>query len=122
MARVLIAEDDPHIIRVMSLWLRQHGHTVFETPNGAVALETLSREPVDVLISDMNMPEMNGLALSQAVREQLHLEIPILVLSSRCDLYELNEQVRPFGVQLFPKPFVPSRLVAEIDRLLGVTA
>jgi two-component system chemotaxis response regulator CheY len=122
MAKIVIAEDDVHVIRVMTLWLTRHGHDVREGRTGREALARLGEETADILISDMNMPELNGLGLAKAVREELGLSIPILMLSSRCDQHELAEQTRKYGVQLYPKPFVPSRLLAEIDRLLAVAA
>lgn len=120
MAKLLIAEDDAHVIRVMKLWLDQHGHDVIEARNGRIALDYLRSDSVDILISDMNMPELDGLGLARAVREELGLALPILMLSSRCDQHELSERARPYGVTLYPKPFIPSRLVNEIDRLLAV--
>lgn len=118
MARILIAEDDAHTRRIMSMWLTQHGHEVIETTDGMKALAQLESLTVDLVISDMNMPNLNGLGLAKGIREKLRLDVPILMLSSRCDQTELQEEVQPFAVRLFPKPFVPSRLVIEIERLL----
>jgi CheY-like chemotaxis protein len=118
MARILIADDDAHTRRIMTMWLRQNGHDVTEAHDGAEALEVIETGTFDLLISDMNMPRLNGLGLAKAVREKLNLELPILMLSSRCDQAGLQTEVRPFGVRLFPKPFVPSRLVLEIERML----
>lgn len=119
MARILIAEDDAHTRRIMSMWLQQNGHEVTETRDGVEAMETVETGAFDLLISDMNMPRLNGLGLAKAVREKLGLELPMLMLSSRCDQAELQSEVQPFGVRLFPKPFVPSRLVLEIERMLA---
>ena len=126
MARILIAEDEPHIVRVMSLWLKRNGHHVIETLNGRAALEMLEQEDVDLVISDINMPILDGLGLLKAVRAPegkcQDRDVPFLILSSRCDQASLAEKVEGCNVSLYPKPFVPSRLVAEIDRLLGATA
>jgi CheY-like chemotaxis protein len=126
MARILIAEDEPHILRVMSLWLKRNGHHVIETPNGLAALKRLEQEDVDLVISDINMPVLDGLGLIEAVRavggECKDRNVPFLMLSSRCDQISLAEKVEGRNVCLYPKPFVPSRLVAEIDRLLGAAA
>ena len=120
MARILIAEDEAHIARVMSLWLTRHGHTVTETVNGALALEVLRRESVDVVVSDMNMPEMDGATLASRIRKELKLEIPILLLTARCDHAKVQQQLLPLGVRLYTKPFVPSRLVSDIEEWVGV--
>ena len=122
MSTILIAEDESHISHVLSMWLRQHGFEIRQARNGLEALEYLRNEGIDLLISDMNMPEMDGLQLASAVRTQLRLEIPIILLSARCDQAELAAELAPFDVRLYPKPFMPSRLVGEIERFLSVPA
>lgn len=122
MARILIAEDEVHILRVTSMWLSRHGHEILEATNGAEALKLLETECVDLIISDMNMPIIDGLGLVRAVRNDHGLTVPFLLLTARCDRVELAARMEPFSVHLYPKPFVPSRLVADIDRLLGVAA
>lgn len=119
MLRILIVEDEAHILRIMSLWLARNGYEILEAENGAVALEILDREHVDIIISDMNMPRIDGLELVRLVREQRKLDVPFLLMTARCDQDALREKLRPYRVQLYPKPFVPSRLVAEIDALAG---
>ncbi len=119
MLRILIVEDEAHILRIMSLWLARNGYEILEAENGAVALEILDREHVDIIISDMNMPRMDGLELVRLVREQRKLDAPFLLMTARCDLDALREKLRPYRVKLYPKPFVPSRLVAEIEALAG---
>ena len=119
MLRILIVEDEAHVLRIMSLWLARNGYEILEAEDGAVALEILDREHVDIIISDMNMPRINGLELVRLVREQRKLDAPFLLMTARCDQDALREKLRPYRVQLYPKPFVPSRLVAEIDALAG---
>jgi two-component system chemotaxis response regulator CheY len=120
MAKILIVEDEAHIVRVMSMWLERHGHQIRQAPNGAAALDVLGRESVDMIISDINMPLLDGLGLVKAVRNERRLDIPILLVSARCDQAKLAEQLEPYDVRLYPKPFVPSRLVGDIERMLGV--
>lgn len=119
MARILIVEDEAHILRVTSMWLERHGHDVLEAHDGAAAFALLQRENVDLIISDMNMPVMDGLELARTVREELALDVPILLLTARCDQGQLAKRLEPFRARLYPKPFVPSRLVADIDELLN---
>ncbi len=119
MLRILIVEDEAHILRIMSLWLARNGYEILEAENGAVALDILDREHVDIIISDLNMPRIDGLELVRLVREQRKLDAPFLLMTARCDHDVLREKLRPYQVQLYPKPFVPSRLVAQIDALAG---
>lgn len=118
-ATILIAEDEVHIAHVLSIWLKRHGYEILQATNGAVALELLKCQPIDVVISDVNMPVLNGLELARAVRDDLGLAVPFLLLTARCDQLDLARQLEPYGVNIYPKPFRPSHLVAEIKRLLG---
>ena len=120
MAKILIADDDAHIARVLSMWLVRHGHEVVAVPNGEAALETLDGTSVDLIISDMNMPVLDGAGLAKAVRGKVGATIPIIVLTARCDQERLNQQLAVYGVRVYPKPFLPSQLVLEINQLLGV--
>jgi len=95
---------------------------VVTAPNGGAALETLEREEIDMIISDMNMPFLDGVGLAKAVRAKSGPTIPILMLTARCDQQRLNEQLAAYGVRVYPKPFLPSQMVVEINRLLGVVA
>lgn len=122
MARILMAEDEAHIMRLLSLWLGRHGHQVLEAADGAVALSLLDQQQVDLIICDMNMPVLDGAGLIKAVREERGLDMPILMVTARCDQAKLIKEMKPYNVTLYPKPFVPSRLVADIDRLLSASA
>lgn len=122
MPSILIAEDEAHILRILSMWLGRHGYDVLEASDGAAALKILDRRTVDLIISDMNMPIVDGLELIRAVREERGLDVPFLLLTARCDQDKLAGTMGPYSVHLYPKPFVPSRLVADIDRLLGTAA
>ncbi len=119
MAKILLAEDEPHIIRIMHMWLVRHGYDVVDCTNGAQAIAQLRGEPVDLLITDMNMPEIDGLQLVRAVRNEFKMTMPIILLSARCDQSELLQQVAGLNVNLRAKPFTPSRLVDDIMRLLN---
>jgi len=127
MASILIADDDAHIVRVMTIWLQRHGHRVTAARNGREALHWLETpsdqeggsETIDLIITDVNMPLLDGVQFTSAVRERFGDEMPIIMLTARCDQDRLSEQLAGRAVQIFPKPFLPSQLVAEIDRLLG---
>ena len=119
MAKILVVDDDAHTVRVMSMWLSRHGYEVLEARNGERALEILDEESVDLIISDVNMPALDGFGLLKAVREDRGLDVPFFVLSSRCDQAALAREMKPYHARVCPKPFVPSRLVADVESALG---
>lgn len=125
MSTILIVDDEVHILRVTAMWLHRHGYESVEATNGCEALELFDRHEtsrpacrIDLIVSDMNMPIMTGLDLVKAIREDRHSDVPFLLLSARCDRQDLANELRPYDVRLYPKPFVPSRLVADIQEML----
>ena len=118
MSRILVVDDEVHILRITSMWLRRHGYELFEASNGAEALALLDRHDIDLVITDMNMPVMTGLELVKTIREERKKDVPFLLLTARCDQQELAAEMATYGVRLYPKPFVPSRLVADVREIL----
>jgi len=122
MATILIAEDDVQILRVLAMWFSRNGHEVVECHDGAQALDALAESKVDIIVSDVNMPRVDGLELVRTIREERGLDLPILVLSSRCDQSSIASDLAEHDIRVHPKPFSPSRLLAEIDSLLSASA
>ncbi len=120
MAKILITDDDAHIVRVMSIWLKRQGYETITAHNGRDALELVQRDQVDLVISDMNMPVLDGLGLAREIRKLGLDSLPIILLTARCDQRALAEQLEAYNAQVAPKPFVPSQLVEQINGLLGV--
>jgi DNA-binding response OmpR family regulator len=122
MAVILVVEDDVQILRVLAMWFGRNGHDVLECRDGQAALETFDQQQVDVIISDVNMPRVGGLELVRALREDRKADVPIVVLSSRCDQSTIAADVGPYGIPVHPKPFSPSRLLTEVETLLAQRA
>lgn len=119
MARILVTDDDAHMLRVLAMWLGRNGHEVLEASNGRIAVEILKRESVDMVVSDINMPEMNGVELARWLRGEHGQQTPMILLSSRCDQMQIAEELGPLGISIHPKPFSPSRLMAQIETALS---
>ena len=119
MAGILVAEDDAHMLRILSIWLQRNGHEVFEARDGLMAKEGLRSRSFDFVVSDVNMPGLDGIGLVRWLRGEHKSNVPMILLSSRCDQKAIAEEVAPLDVEVHPKPFSPSRLVAEIERKLA---
>lgn len=122
MAVILVAEDDVHILRVVALWLKRNGHQVREARNGRDALERLRAGGIDLLVSDVNMPSMNGIELLTAGTVEGLLPNGAILLTSRCDQKEIADVIRANGGVVHPKPFSPSRLIRVVEDKLAVVA
>jgi CheY-like chemotaxis protein len=121
MSRILAAEDDPHILRVISMWLRRQGHEVLEARNGLIARELARDQPVDVLVSDVNMPGLDGLELVEGALRDGRVRRGVIVLTNRWDHGDIRQRLAAWGVQVLPKPFSPTRLSELVDALTSGT-
>ena len=122
MSRVLVAEDDPHILRVISMWLKRQGHEVLEARNGLSARDSIMDEPIDILVTDVNMPGLDGLELIEAVLPEQRVRQGVVVLTNRWDHGEIRERLAEWGVHVLPKPFSPTRLSELIESLSNAAA
>ena len=110
--RILVCDDDPDVRAVVSAFLRDSGYTVWEAENPFLAFEILEREwPVDLLIADYAMPEMNGLAVIDRALA-CHQGLKALLISGHAEI--LHAGVAS-GVPLLAKPFK----VAELRRRIA---
>ncbi|OFV70100.1 response regulator transcription factor [Acetobacterium wieringae] len=82
MFRILICEDDNHIRRLFRDVLEKEGYSVFEAIDGVMALDALEKNHIDLLITDVMMPHMDGHALTKTLRDG-GLELPILMITAR---------------------------------------
>jgi len=122
MSRIVVAEDDPHILRLISMWLRRQGHEVREARNGLIARELLDAQTADVLVSDVNMPGMDGLQLVEHVMQNQRVERGVVVLTNRWDHSEIREQLARWSVHVLPKPFSPTKLSELVEVLTSAVS
>lgn len=116
MAKVIIADDDPHIAELVSLILQQQGLFVRTAVDGKQALLLMDEDPADLVILDIMMPEMDGWELCRQLREQY--DIPLLMLTAKG---ETGDKVRGFELgtdDYLVKPFEPAELQVRVKALL----
>ncbi len=119
MARIVIAEDQAHIRRILVMWISRHGHEVIEAATGGAAMQALREEEVELLITDVNMPEVDGLELAEQAFDICPALRGVFVVTSRCDQQDILDRLTDPRVRLFPKPFSPSQLVREVEAVVG---
>jgi len=86
MKRILLVDDEPHVIRILKLSLIKAGYEVAEAANGLQAIDNISQAHPDVLITDIDMPRMNGKELCMHIEKTLPgRNFMIFVLTSRAD-------------------------------------
>ncbi len=104
------------------MWLTRHQHEVIEAGNGVAALDALRKMPVDLLITDVNMPVMDGIELTRRAFEACPTLRGVFVVTSRCDQAGILDQLTDPRVRIYPKPFSPSQLLQEAQGVLEPAA
>lgn len=117
MSRILVAEDDPHILRVISLWLARQGHEVLEARDGLEALDIWRNQRPDILVTDVNMPGLDGLELLDRIVGNRNAPRGLVVLTNRWDHREIGQKLADWGVHVVPKPFSPTKLAELVNQL-----
>ena len=115
--KLLFADDDSKLHIVVKLWLDKNGIDMDSAFNGQDALSQLQAGAYDGLITDVNMPLVNGIELIQAALRLPNCPALIIMLTSRCDLEQLKEEVDFSRVHIFNKPFSPAKLLELIHKL-----
>lgn len=115
-AKILVVDDDAHIREVVQFALEKAGLEVVEAGDGRKAMELFSQARPDLVILDITMPEMDGLAVCREIRKSA--ETPILFLSSRADEVDRVVGLEIGGDDYVTKPFSPRELVARVGVIL----
>jgi len=123
MRTVLITDDSKTTQMLVQTTLQRLRDVQFRTAeNGREALSVLAREPVDLLVTDINMPEMDGIALVRAVRKDRPPErLPILIITAKGEEEARGEGMKLGANAYILKPISGRELLATADRLLGGT-
>lgn len=111
---VLVVDDTPANLQLLANMLKERGYKTRPVPSGILALQAAQSDPPDVILLDINMPEMNGYEVCERLKadEQLK-EIPVIFISA---LNEILDKVRAFsvgGVDYITKPFQIDEVQAE---------
>jgi DNA-binding response OmpR family regulator len=122
--KVLLCDDEIHILRAAELKVSRAGYDVRIARDGQEAWEMIEQDPPDVLVTDVQMPRMDGFELSRRIRDcEATRHLPILMLTAKGFELEQQELKERWGiVDILAKPFSPRELVRLIDQILGVPA
>ena len=117
--KVLVVDDEIHIIHVVAIKLRNNGYDVITAENGLEGYETACREKPDLVVTDYQMPVMSGLEMVEKLRANKDTaEIPVIMLTARSFAIE-NEQKQQLQIAEFlSKPFSPKELLTSIEDIL----
>ena len=118
--RVLIADDDPSIRRIVQIVLSHHGLTVITAEDGEDAFQKAITEKPDAILLDIRMPKMDGLELCSKLKAtETTAHIPVGFLTAEKELESYKQAQELGGMLYITKPFKPERLVDTVGVLLS---
>lgn len=120
MAKLIIAEDEPHMLRLLEMTLRKGGHEWTAVRDGRAALAAALANPPDLVILDVIMPELDGLDTLRALKaDPITASVPVVMLTARGHSLTREEAARSGAALFLTKPFSPSELLASIATITG---
>ncbi|MHC4805916.1 MAG: response regulator [Planctomycetota bacterium] len=121
--KVLVVDDEIHIVHVVAIKLRNNGYEVITAANGAEAFDLACSEKPDVVVTDLQMPVMTGLELVEKIRQNQEIkDIPVILLTARNFAIEDKQQEDLRISDCLSKPFSPKELLRSIQDILYQSA
>ncbi len=119
MARVLVVDDDPHIVQLIQINLESRGHDVVTATDGSVALDEVARQKPDAIVCDLMMPVTDGFTVLRTLRiDPETKKIPFVIVSAKTMPDEIRKALEMGADRYITKPFEPEELLNAVDKLL----
>jgi len=120
MKNILSVDDSASIRQMVKLTLSGAGYNVLEAADGAQGLAEARRKAVDVIVTDLNMPVMDGLTFIREVRKlPAYVGVPILMLTTESDAAKKSQAKAAGATGWITKPFQPQQLLDTLKKVIG---
>jgi DNA-binding response OmpR family regulator len=114
--KILVADDEQNIVRLLRLYLRNEGFDVVAAADGRQALDRFGQEAPDLVLLDLMMPELSGLEVCTEIRK--HSDVPVIMLTARSDDVDKIVGLEMGADDYVTKPFNPREVVARVKAAL----
>ncbi|MBF4992459.1 sigma-54 dependent transcriptional regulator [Methylophilus sp. QUAN] len=116
---ILAVDDEPHMRRLLEISLRQAGYRALSAGNGREALELIQQQQIDLVVSDLHMPGMNGLQLLEVIRKQYE-RLPFIMVTAQGEIKTAVEAMKLGASDYILRPFELETLEIAIQKALAV--
>lgn len=120
MKTILLIDDDPTVQKLFSMFLEKQGYEILQAENGKIGMRIIEQDQPDLVITDIMMPEMDGLEILLAIRKSSS-DVPVIAISGGMRNLPINflKQAKLFGAHyIFEKPVPLSVLLGAVEDLL----
>jgi two-component system alkaline phosphatase synthesis response regulator PhoP len=119
--KVLVVDDELHIVHVVAIKLRSNGFEVLTAGNGADAYELACSGKPDIIVTDLQMPVMDGWELVDKIRQNEQLKfVPVIMLTGRSFSIDKERMAQLRIIECIGKPFSPRELLQKIESILSL--
>lgn len=116
---VLVVDDEIHIVHVVSIKLRNNGYEVITASDGGEAYDLACSQKPDIIVTDYQMPVMNGMELIEKIRKNGQTkDIPVIMLTARSFVVEQEHKDQLRINRCLSKPFSPKELLRDIEDII----
>lgn len=115
---VIVVDDDPYVLEVTSLLLKKRGYSTFSCGSAGEALDVLQKNNVDVVLTDIMMPEMSGIELLERIHS-IDPDIPVILVTGFADLAKAIESIKKDAFDFITKPYETVYLTHSIEKAVS---
>jgi two-component system chemotaxis response regulator CheY len=116
---ILIADDSESIRELVEMTLRQAGYDVIKTVDGEHALQSMNGQAIHLVITDLNMPKVDGIQLIREIRKnEQYTALPVLLLTTESQASKKEEAKGAGATGWIVKPFVPEKLLSVVQKVI----
>ena len=120
MKKILIADDDPDILMLLSSRLKANGYDVVTAHNGVWVVVKALKEHPDLIVLDINMPSGNGISVFEQLKKHIHTMFTPIIFITGYPSFKVREKVIEMGADGFiAKPFDSDELIFKVEQSLG---
>lgn len=118
--RILVVDDEPHILKLVAFSLKSGGYEVLEATDGLSAISVVQAEQPDLVLMDVMMPTLDGYEACRRLKaDPATADIPVIMLTAKTQSTEHKTGYDVGAADYINKPFTPKDLVAHVRELLG---
>lgn len=119
--RLLIVDDEPHILRTLEDLLTAEGYVVYKASDGKKAVEQAESMLPDLIILDVMMPKMDGFEVLKRLKKNDNtMDIPVIMLTVKSTTQDVEQGIRLYAEKYISKPFNSEFLMREIEKSLAI--
>ncbi|MDP2156337.1 MAG: response regulator, partial [Nitrospirota bacterium] len=115
---VIVVDDDPDVLKMTSLLLNKRGYSTFPCGSAGEALEVLQKNKIDVVLTDIMMPEISGIELLERIHS-IDPDIPVILITGFADLTKAIEAIKKGAFDFITKPYETAYLTHSIEKAVS---